>query len=513
MPLLPVSLVSPGSWGLNTERSNALLDFRWSTIASNMVVNRNGRLAARNGWSNQSTASVISGSHPIDALFEWIDETGAVVMISAANDKIYKDVDDYTDSGNDITPSGAPTADNWQFRNFNGQVVGFQVGHTPIEYTGTGDFTVITQTSGTLPDSPCFASAFGRIWAVDADLQTIRICKLLDNTRWSTADGGHSIDMRNVWTNGMDEVVAIEAFGSNIVVFGRNHIIIYGDEQGNEVGVDPSNMVIVDTIEGTGCIARDSVQSVGESDIAFLSRHGVQLLGRVISEKSNPIVSVTDNIRTDMQAAISTPLTIRSVYSPENGFYLLSIPATSLVVCIDFRHSFVDERGDAGFPVTKWAMTDTPTAFSSRQNGDLLMGMVSRVGLYTLKQDNATAYNVEFMGAWLDLEDKNELLKILKDMPTVMQVDGSPAVVFKWEYDWSGESFSTTVQYTGVTGSEWNAAKWNEDEFGGALKIQKKIIDGQGEGQYFRVGLSTTIDATDIIIQHIRPMFKVGRMA
>ena len=102
-------------------------------------------------------------------------------------------------------------------------------------------------------------AAFGRIWAVDDDKQTVRYCALLDETKWATASGGGSIDMRNVWSNGMDYVTAISSIGSNLVIFGRKHIVIYTDGSGSELGVDPTQMYVVDIIEGTGCVARDSL--------------------------------------------------------------------------------------------------------------------------------------------------------------------------------------------------------------------------------------------------------------
>jgi hypothetical protein len=105
-------------------------------------------------------------------------------------------------SGNDITPATTPTGDNWQFMNFNGKVVGVQSGHTPIVWDSTGDFADITASTGTLPDGPCGTSAFGRLWIVDDDLQTIRYCALLDETEWAEADGGGQIDMSNIWTLG-----------------------------------------------------------------------------------------------------------------------------------------------------------------------------------------------------------------------------------------------------------------------------------------------------------------------
>jgi hypothetical protein len=52
-----------------------------------------------------------------------------------------------------------------------------------------------------------------------------------------------------------------------LVVFGKNHIVMWADKAGSEIGLDPTALEVVDTIEGTGCIARDSVAVTGEGDI------------------------------------------------------------------------------------------------------------------------------------------------------------------------------------------------------------------------------------------------------
>jgi len=105
-----IDIVAPGAKGLNTEHANILLDPSWATSALNAVINRSGRIAARRGWATQTTTG-ISGDHTIDVLFEYLDEAGASVIISTANNVIYKNVTDFTDAANDITSTTAPSAD------------------------------------------------------------------------------------------------------------------------------------------------------------------------------------------------------------------------------------------------------------------------------------------------------------------------------------------------------------------------------------------------------------------
>jgi len=63
-----------------------------------------------------------------------------------------------------------------------------------------------------------------------------------------------------------------------------------------------------DTVEGVGCVARDSVQHTG-TDIVFLSDSGVRSFGRVIQEKSMPMRDISRNVRNDLVRYVSEEYT------------------------------------------------------------------------------------------------------------------------------------------------------------------------------------------------------------
>src|SRR3989304_491088 len=282
----PLTLTTPGRWGVNEQEKNQLLHPNWAAVADGLVVNDAGQLQCRGALDLVSTDGA-----PTEILrqFAYITSAGTETVISATATKIIAGTTDLDDAGSDITPTGAPTNGYWQFQNFNGKVVGWQAGHTPIVWNGAGDFAVITAATGTLPDGDCVLAALGRVWAVDDDGQTVRYCALLDETKWATADGGGAIDMRNVWPQGMDRVVALASFGGSLVIFGQRNIVVYTDGAGSALGVDPAQMYVVDTIEGTGCAARDTVVVVGEGDLVFLSELGGQSFQRLIVQKDNPL--------------------------------------------------------------------------------------------------------------------------------------------------------------------------------------------------------------------------------
>jgi hypothetical protein len=520
--LRPVPYVAPGSLGVNKEEAAALIDPRYATVADNVVLDRAGRIQKRLGWADQTT-NAIAGTPDIDTLFEYIQEDGTKVVLSTANNKIYKDIDDYTDANNDITSSTAPTGDDWQFVNFNDSVLGFQQSHAPIEWDGgAGDFTDITY-SGTGPDGNAAVAAFGRVWASDADRQTLRYSALLDHTDYQVASGGGTIDMSSVWTMGMDDIVAVAALGANLIVFGRRHIVLWADGSGSSIGLDPTNIYVVDTIEGTGCIARDTVQAIGEGDLWFMSRHGVQSLARVITQKNNPLDNLTKKIRTDLTTNIQTLSgagtlnTVRSTYSPEEGMYILNMPTLDALYVLDTRRLYQDEDGSILARCMDWnfAASVEPRGLLTRANGDLLLGFNGVVGKYQGKSDDGTAIDCQFLSGWYaGGQDVEALWKTLKELVTRMTVTNDADVTWMWEFDFSGIIDSCTVNYSNVgTDAQYNLAKYGIDEASGGSQGILQRVPGSMEGQYFRFGFTHVSSDATVTMQSVTANMKMMRMA
>ena len=157
-PLIPLTVEAPGFLGLNTQQAGSILPPGWATVLDNFVFDDSGRVGSRMG-SRQINGTVITSTPTVQALHEYVDSAGVVVNIVACDNKIYKEVSGtMTDVSGTIT---TPTANHWQFVNFNGKVLGFQKGEVPIVRT-SGDFSDASYT-GTGPDGNCAVAAFGRV--------------------------------------------------------------------------------------------------------------------------------------------------------------------------------------------------------------------------------------------------------------------------------------------------------------------------------------------------------------
>jgi hypothetical protein len=513
-PLAPISLVSPGSYGLNKQAEAAILGPEWATEAYNAVFDISGRLTARKGWS-PGTSTPMAGTPIVDVIHEYIKEDGTRSIISTGGSKIWQGVT----APADITGTATITAgDNWQFLNFNDKCIGVQQGEQPIVSTG-GNFADITASSGSAPQGNCGLAAFGRVWIAHSDKQTIKYSNLLDETGWNAGSSG-SIDMSSVWPNGMDEIVALAAYNGSLTVFGKNTVIFYRDIVGAKLGIDPSALYVSDTIVGTGCIARDSVQQIDTGDILFLSATGIQSLSRLIQERSNPVDNVSKNVRDYLASFVTgeTMTEVRSVYAPREGFYLLILPTVQRVFCFDTRYRLQDGT----YRVTEWASRIKAGARSNDNTVYLsLAHLGGRIGTYAAYNDRtsgdaATSYDFKYNSGWLDLGvEAASYIKILKAINgTVLSGVAGNTMAVMWDFDFQNafDSFNVFFNAAGTSG-EWGLGEWGIMEWGGGASLQRFSVPARGSGQFIKIGINVPIDQNTFVLQQLNLYAKIGRLA
>lgn len=513
-PLAPINLVSPGGSGLNKQNEAAILGPEWATEALNAVFDVSGRLTARHGWSPVTT-SPMSGTPIVDVIFEYIKEDGTRALLSAGGSKIWSGITGPTD----VTGTATVTVgDNWQFLNFNDHVLAVQQGEQPIRSTG-GNFADMVAAAGTAPQGNCGLAAFGRVWISDSDKQTIKYSNLLDETTWTGGDAG-LIDMSSVWPHGMDEVVALAAYNGSLVIFGKNAIVFYRDAFGSALGLDPGTIFVSDTIVGTGCVARDSVQQIDNGDILFLSANGVQSLQRLIQERSNPINNVSVNVRDYLLGYVAgeTMTEVRSLYAPREGFYLLILPTSQRVFCFDTRYRLQD----GSYRVTEWASRIKAGVRANDNTVYLsLAHLGGRIGSYAGYNDRsaanaATTYDFKYNSGWLDLGvEAASYIKILKNINgTVLSGVAGNTMSVLWDFDFRNAFNSLTVTFDNTASAgEWGVGEWDIMEWGGGAALQRFSVPTSGSGQFLKIGMNVPIDQNTFVLQQMNLYAKIGRLA
>lgn len=505
--LIPSSVAAPAFFGLNSQRKADILPFQWATKTENCVIDDSGRIAARKGYQNINNG-VLGSTDAVRAIHEYIDASGNVLQIFAANNVIYKvSGDTPVDISGSIT---TPTNDNWQFQNFNGKCLGYQAGHAPIVLsTIGGSFANIvlagTQQPSTATDA-CLAS-FGRVWALDG--VDLKYSDILIETDYNGV-----FDLSSVWLAGMDIPVALAEFNGHLIVFGKQSIVVYSNPW------DPaSTMEVVENIGGIGCIARDSIQYVG-NDILFLSGQGVRSLGRVIQEKSMPISDVSKNVNDELNALVSSESlpNIKSGYSKIDGFYVLSLPTSDKCYYFDLR----SRLQDGSYKATTWQTGFTGVNVSS--DGTLYLGTLGHINEHMGYLDDilsdgsgGNSYDVVYESGWNDLSTANQNLSSIHKLPKRLSVlllggDGQ-TVILKWAFDFVDDfnSFSRTIG--DIVKAEYNVAEYNIGEYGGGSTYNRIKTPMSKSGQLIKFGINVTVTGAAVAIQQIDMYSKTGRIA
>lgn len=510
--LQPLDLVAPGFRGINTVQAGSLLDPSYCVQAQNAVIDTSGRLAARFGTVTQTTTP-IGGNLPILYSFEFVQGNNTFQQLVTWAGGISNNLTN--PAANNIKGSVVATNGQWFFGNFNNKVIGFQSGQKPIVWNGSGNFATIVESQGTAPTGGVGCTAFGRVWCLASDGQTIRYSGLLDETDWGSASSG-TIDMHTIWSAGTDTVTAICAFNASLVVFGNNHIVFFTDGRGSMLGLDPTQAYVFDVIASTGCFSQWTVQQIGEGDMVFLGPNGLQSIQNLQNARSFPMVNLTKYVRDDLLAQVTgeTVATVRSSYNNLTGQYLLLLPNSGNIWCADLRRIYIDSQGDECAIMTTWAMTATASHATTQHNFTYLARTPGTVAIYSGNVDEGAQYTFSYVSGWLNLgEQVAQKIKMLKRFEAIIFSGGANAVNFQWNTDFNsnGSTAVLSIAATGVS-SQYGLGQYGVSQYAGGTSLSLLKYDARARGQYYQIGISAPISSL-FALQQIQLAVKIGRTA
>lgn len=508
--LLTSTIQAPGFMGLNTQDSSVGLNNGFATIALNCVIDKAGRIAARNGWSKAHSALGATGTGAFRAIAELISPAGVSYIVGAANNKIFRlngsTLTELTYGGGGTAPT--ITADNWQMATLDGQLVMYQAGHSPLIYDPALSTTVYTRLSehpgytGTVQNANCVISAYGRTWSANTstDVHTIQFSDLKSAEKFTGGTSG-TLDVAEVWPAGPDEIIALAAHNNFLYIFGRRQILVYQN------AMTPSSMSLYDAISGVGCAARDSVVVTG-GDVLFLSDSGVRSIGRTIQEKSAPMRDISANVRDDLVEDVQTETlsNIKAAYSDKDAFYLLSLPVNNIVYCFDMRGLL--ENGAAR--TTTWNQI-TPTAFCYTRDKRLLLGKAGYIGLYGTNLDDASTYRMQYYTNYFDFGSPTNVKVLKKISATFIGGNGADAIL-KYGFDYTNQLYARPLTLGGSAIAEYGIAEYNIGQYTAGVVFDNQKIQASGSGNVLQIGVETIIDQFSISIQKLDCYVKLGRI-
>lgn len=474
--LTPISIKGPGFRGLNTQDSEVNEELGWGLVADNCVFDDNNRIASRKGYTRVNSSDTLGTDILKTAVYRQTATSSKIISTTAT--KIYEGTGaTLTDETGSLTPSGGL----WKFVTFTdineGVVcIGVQDGETPIYWNGGGgtNFANVAYpaTGANVYDGMPIngneaLSAFGRLWVVSQDKTTVAWCKLRQfNSAALDWTGGGYLDVSSVWPGGSDYISALAAFEDKLVIFGERNILIYAnpytpDDTTTPLTLDSTNQ-LGGTISGIGCVARDSVQSIGD-DVLFLSHMGIRSLKRSMITENLPTTDITKNIRdyfVPYHDSMQNLNKVSATYNEEEDFYLIMFPFNSgaNTNTVGFYFDTKLDLPDSTKRITRWPNLIHNAACYDTVAGNMYFGTGDGfLGRYTGYQDNGAAYTMEFLSTWKDFGQST--LKFPKKMKMIVNGGSNYNVNFEWGFDFDDSLHS---QVSTVAGADQDPDYYNE---------------------------------------------------
>lgn len=534
-----VQIAAPGFSGLNTQESPVGMSLAYASVADNCVIDNYGRIASRKGLKhyNSTPAATLGFVNPAEKTFEFIDIKGVSWLFVVGGGKIYLQQQSTPWALVEVAyPGGyatvSSTQNNWQMVSLDDRCYFIQEGLIPLEFHAqTGLLTAMTTASSypgtTLGHPSCATVAFGRLFVGGFDLQKSLIVYSILNVSGALTWAG-TIDVTQFWPGGADTITAIKAHNGFLIIFGKRSIIVY-----KVPDTGPEFATLEDTIEGMGCIARDSVVEVG-TDLYFLDSTGARSFGRTITEKSLPIGDISWNIKTDIQKLIkNTPSkNIVGVYNPEENLYTLSFPTQNTLVCFNTKGYL--ENGS--LKATMWPLlaawggcrTVSGKTFYCGIGGlfeytgaeDLSYLSVGPLRYHTTTPTviGNTSYNIAFK-YWTQAQhfDKPVNLKILKQLDITF-IGGTNVTLFlKWDFNYAGLPTSMYLNYqSGSLRSFYNEGfeySSGAEYTSQGESVQTHSINIWGSGKVVKFGFEADVFGAPFSIQELNMQALLGRMS
>jgi hypothetical protein len=500
-PIQAIPLDTIGVSGLDTQTTPTALDATWFTKADNIVYTEGGKVTFRKGLKQ----GTLGAGSKIGSIVEHFDGTNTKQFCSYGGTIAELDLTDKNAAFINTYTSSASTPD-WQFQNFNNELLAFQGGADLLHYHG-GVWGKMKDNAGynapanvTTFDPSCGLGYYGRAWAggISEEKDVVYYSDLLDAHKWSSGSGGY-IDLKTVW--GRDEIIAIHPFAGKLAIFGKENIVLYnGVADINDLNLD-------EVIRGVGCVSRDSIQAIGD-DLFFLSDTGVRSLMRTAQLDKLPLMEKSVTIKDELIANIKASTNVKSAYMLDEGLYLLSFVDSNVTYVFDITYKTQRDTPR----ISKWSFGGDrhPASLAYTDTYGLLIGQhLGRVSTYEGYWDvdysgssvyTYNAYTSGFSTVWIDLgqgvqtsilkrlvmvvsggQGTDVGLRVYKDFETTPKISptfklnptlsGTPAL-------WGGStSLYATSKYAPIHG-------WKEHSIplAGAAKYLRLEMDGVTKG-------------------------------
>ena len=554
-----ISISAPGFQGLNTEDSPLQQDPGFALEADNCVIDRFGRIGAReafDNYTNNDNIPYVSDPAMVTETKQVYQLGGGVIgttrhdlgilghlQYNGAGSLVREDYYIVRFNADDMDAITYPTLavpanlTKADIVYFNDAIYIFSKGNIALKYTGTitnlfagtidVDYIPPRDDSGIIAnniDGDVGCSAYGRLWVsgVNGDYDTIYYSDLLIASQWydgrttpaDTQNTGGIIDVSQYWPNGGDRIVSIQAHNNFLIIFGRQSILLYSSVNNFSDPADIGGLILQDAISSMGAVSRDAVTSIG-SDLLFVDDSGVRSLGRTIQEKSVPIGDLTANVKRDISNLIRD--------EPNDAVSLFYMPDKNLVVCnfADTEQAYAVEMrapsATGGQKITRWTNCKFRRGMYVEQEDNvytLLAGKDTGGALWynNYLEWDGEPYQMKYGSNAFTFGDAVRQKFLKKIDFTLVSTFADANSVVKWGYG-GFLTDSVTKLVNAQVPALYGVSEFNAAEYGPGLTTLKRYrTNAKGSGDLVRVGLETEIAGNSLSIQEINVQTLLGRI-
>jgi hypothetical protein len=197
---------------------------------------------------------------------------------------------------------------------------------------------------------------------------------------------------------------------------------------------------------------------------------------------------------------------IKSVYSPFDSFYLLSLDTNKVVYCFDMKAALPD--GSAR--VTTWDSIN-PKSFCYTSDRNLLTGHLGYIGKYTGYEDNGVSYRMQYFTNHTDLGAPS-VTSVLKKLSVVVVGGTNQSVVMKWGYDFFSNYLAQSAKIPAQGVNYYGIAEYGISEYANGVLQTTLVAYPTGSGKVVQTGYEADIDGSPLSIQKIEIQAKNGKV-
>ena len=221
-----------------------------------------------------------------------------------------------------------------------------------------------------------------------------------------------------------------------------------------------------------------------------------------------PMRDISKNVRNDLLSLIPLQTNpIKSMYSSEEAFYVLTLPDSNTVYCFDMRTALPDGSQRA----TTWSSL-YPLSFALLEGGTIYIGKEDGIVKYNGYLDGTEKYEMRYFSNPMDFGNTSNLKFLKKFNLTIIGGNDTPTTL-NWGYDYT-ESYTKQAFVFGSSSiAEYGVSEYNTDaEYSSSILINTPKVNTSGSGEVVTIGIEAEINDAAFSIQKIDIHALLGRL-